>query len=44
MGSCQPALRLLDADAERALLQAMSANARCQLGEPPALILRLCRV
>ena len=30
---CKPALRLQNADVERALMQAMMANARCQLGK-----------
>ena len=30
---CKPGLRLQSADAEQALMQAMVANARCQLGE-----------
>ena len=36
-GVCKPGLRLQSANAERALMQAMVANARCQLGERPLL-------
>ena len=38
---CKPALRLQNADVERALMQAMMANARCQLGERPRGLWRL---
>ena len=40
---CKPALRLQNADVERALMQAMTANARCQLGESTRGLMRsLC--